>query len=393
MPPSQYKGRPRTPSHIPGPIPAAPGRPFSPAPPSLTNLGPDGDKRYGNFAQPLEFYPHPAHRDGGHKDDKDDKKKEDEPKLRCTWHCFCIALKAFSGGIVLLALGTVMSVIGFFAGDLAIEYVPNANGTLEKQIDEDTQTHLHNLTYVGPVIMGLGGIVIVAACVLTFEVRDTLGVKVAPVKPETTTTVIAGTSTTITTTPANRKSTLTSLTISEVLTPPGKGRSAAGLSLPLATISGPSPPISSTSKSVCVQETIQETMFIEGGPVGYVKSKLSGGDYQQQVSKHRRKYSIADQCMPSPSSGTSHLLSPNIEDTYFGLPSPQETELSDPDGCSLVVPAKWRSSRCSCSGSPTRSLSLDFYLEDFDDKQSSVLNLCKQMCENKVLNWVRNGEF
>jgi hypothetical protein len=66
------------------------------------------------------------------------------------------------------------------------------------------------------------------------------------------------------------------------------------------------------------------------------------------------------------SSGISHLLSPNIETTYFGLPSPQETELSDPEGCSLVVPSKWRSSRCSCSGSPTHSMSLELYLEDND---------------------------
>jgi hypothetical protein len=366
VPPQPFKGRPRTPSHIPG---LQAGRPYSPAPPSLTNLGPDADKRFAQFAQHShEFYPHPAHRENADKEKGDKDKKDDEPRLRCTWHCFCIALKALSGGIVLLVLGTIMSVVGFLAEPLAVDYIKLDNGTVVPTIDPDTKQHLHNLTYVGPVVMGLGGIVIVAACVLTFEVRDTLGVKVAPVRPETTAT-LGGTANTITTTPANRK--LSSIRSDSIK---GKGRATAGsLTLPLATISDVSHPLSTTSKSGRIHETIQETMFNEGEPIlGYTAPKPSktiggnGGYHQQQVSKHRTRYSIADQCITSPSSGTSHLLSPNIETTYFGLPSPQETELSDPEGCSLVVPSKWRSSRCSCSGSPTHSMSLELYLEDND---------------------------
>ena len=145
------------------------------------------------------------------------------------------------------------------------------------------------------------------------------------------------------------------------------------MTLPLATISSNSNPLQSTNtKSGRIHETIQETVFNEGEPIlGYTapkSSKVISSGSQQQVRKHRGRYAIADQVMPitSPSSGTSHLLSPNIETTYFGLPSPQDTELSDPEGCSLVVPSKWRSSRCSCSGSPTHSMSLELYLEDND---------------------------
>lgn len=373
--PPPHRGRPRTPSHLPG---LQAGRPYSPAPHSLT-VGPDADKKFAQFAgqHPHEFYPHPAHRENADKDKDNDKNKDDEPRLRCTWHCFCVAFKALSGGIVLLVLGTVMSVVGFFAEPLAIEQVKLPNGTLVPTMDPDTKQHLHNLTYVGPVIMGLGGIVIVAACVLTFEVRDTLGVKVAPVKPEAAGTL--GASSSLTTTVIARK--LSSITTTDSVG--GKGRPAAGaLTLPLATISsnsnnpiqterGSNPTNRSSGAIGRTHETIAETVFTEGEPIlGYCAPKstkpISSGSHQ--VSKHRGRYAIADQVMPitSPSSGTSHLLSPNIETTYFGLPSPQDTELSDPEGCSLVVPSKWRSSRCSCSGSPTRSMSLELYMEDND---------------------------
>ncbi|CAG2174966.1 unnamed protein product, partial [Oppiella nova] len=284
VPPQPYKGRARTPSHIPG---LQAGRTYSPAAHSLNTLGPDADKKFAQFAgqHPHEFYPHPAHRENADKDKDNDKNKEEEPRLRCTWHCFCIAIKALSGGIVLLVLGTVMSVVGFFAEPLAIEHVKLENGTVVPTIDPDTKQHLHNLTYVGPVIMGLGGIVIVAACVLTFEVRDTLGVKVVPVKPETAGTL--GASTSLSSTVIARK--LSSITSDSVV---GKGRANAGaLTLPLATISSNSNAIESTN-SGRVHETIQETVFCDGEPIlGYSAPKtakplsgkpISGGRHQQQ---------------------------------------------------------------------------------------------------------------
>jgi hypothetical protein len=70
-----------------------------------------------------------------------------------------------------------MSVIGFIAEHNLMTEVG------DKAMTDDQKSSLtmyRNLTYAGPVIMGLGGIMVVAALVLTFEVRDTLGVKVAP---------------------------------------------------------------------------------------------------------------------------------------------------------------------------------------------------------------------
>ncbi|KAG1667035.1 hypothetical protein GQR58_018638 [Nymphon striatum] len=46
-------------------------------------------------------------------------------------------------------------------------------------VDEIKYMHLDNLTYVGPCIMGIGGVIIVGACVMTFEARDTAA-KITP---------------------------------------------------------------------------------------------------------------------------------------------------------------------------------------------------------------------
>lgn len=178
------KGRPRTPSHVP-----TSGRPYSPAPASMTGTsgerynvipGGGGGGGGGPGATHLNY---PSSHPGLHgKEDRG--AKGEEPKLKCTWHCFCVALKALSGGLVLFIAGTIMSVVGFVAD-------ANHNSTQTLSNDTVIETPLpsvfRNLTFAGPVIMGLGGIVIVAALVLTFEVRDTLGVKVVPAKPTPTT--------------------------------------------------------------------------------------------------------------------------------------------------------------------------------------------------------------
>lgn len=98
------------------------------------------------------------------------------PKLKCTLHCVCIAFKALSGGLFLLIVGTIMSVYGFF-----LEAEQKQKAKLNNEIvipkGDELNARIRNLTYAGPVIMGLGIIVIIAALVLTFEVRDTLGIK------------------------------------------------------------------------------------------------------------------------------------------------------------------------------------------------------------------------
>lgn len=45
--------------------------------------------------------------------------------------------------------------------------------------------HLNNLSYVGPIVMGFGGFIVVAACVMTFEARDSAA-KVVPARFKST---------------------------------------------------------------------------------------------------------------------------------------------------------------------------------------------------------------
>lgn len=451
--PPAAKGRPRTPSHV-QPIPQ---RPYSPAPPSGAGAGAGAGDQRVNVISGAQIYSHQFSSPNPH--DRDKNKQEDEqPRLKCTWHCFCIALKALSGGIVLLVAGTIMSVVGF------LNEAP-INGTLHNttlvpsspavNATSEGISTFKNLTYAGPVIMGLGGIVIVAACVLTFEVRDTLGVKVVPVKSpsplnSTLNILKPPASIALPTGPTgSRKGTVASIngaTKTKVVAPLAASSLVSGggptdpeqsqkhtkpksqLSLPLAVLSDLNPSIASGSGC---QETILETMLSEsnsshnnrasGAAAGNVNVKMTSGagassgvsagsehgpgtsgtgidmtgmdefDAALKVSKaqsRRRSRYAPDLSLTSPSSGTtfSHLLSPNIENYYFGLPSPQETECSDPDGCSLNMPARWRSSRCSCSGSPTHSMSVELYLEDVtSDPPYSVKLFEQQRMQQQLL--------
>lgn len=89
--------------------------------------------------------------------------------FRCIWLCF----KALSGGVLLIAIGVGMTVFGFYADTIAVHerFDASANRTVHV-MNEALRMHIHNLTYVGPVFMGLGGMLIVAACVLTFDGQD-----------------------------------------------------------------------------------------------------------------------------------------------------------------------------------------------------------------------------
>ncbi|KAG8178453.1 hypothetical protein JTE90_026552 [Oedothorax gibbosus] len=90
---------------------------------------------------------------------------------RCIWLCF----KALSGGVLLIALGVGMTVFGFYADTFAVHetFDPATNSTSVVR-NESLKMHLHNLTYVGPVFMGLGGMMIVAACVLIDAQKEEL---------------------------------------------------------------------------------------------------------------------------------------------------------------------------------------------------------------------------
>lgn len=96
--------------------------------------------------------------------------------LRCVWE----ACKALSGGILLMVVGTAMCVVGFYAEHLATSQEQRHNATVVV-VDRTREAHLHNMSFAGPAIMGLGGIFIVAACVLTFEAKDRPHHRVVPV--------------------------------------------------------------------------------------------------------------------------------------------------------------------------------------------------------------------
>ena len=68
-----------------------------------------------------------------------------------------------------------------YSGYLIVnDFIASQRNKLEEYDADQRQTLMmyRNLLYAGPCIMCLGGIVILAALVLTLEARDTLGVRV-----------------------------------------------------------------------------------------------------------------------------------------------------------------------------------------------------------------------
>ncbi|XP_072947729.1 uncharacterized protein [Epargyreus clarus] len=97
---------------------------------------------------------------------------------QCLWH----ACRALSAGLLLMLLGTAMAVIGYYADTLSVAQEVRGNATVSVK-DEARGFHLNNLSYAGPIVMGFGGFIVVAACVMTFEARDSAA-KVTPARPQ-----------------------------------------------------------------------------------------------------------------------------------------------------------------------------------------------------------------
>ncbi|XP_018496730.1 ankyrin repeat-containing protein kinase A [Galendromus occidentalis] len=149
-------------NRAPGPL-AVPGRPRAP---SHVNLGPLPASVTTAGSSP-------------HKDSSANKQEDDEKQhslipayvsLGCVWKF----AKALSPGVLLIAIGTAMCVVGFLAEQLStsVTIVDGNNNITTITVNRSLEYHLHNLSFAGPAIMGLGGICIVAACVLTFGVKD-----------------------------------------------------------------------------------------------------------------------------------------------------------------------------------------------------------------------------
>ncbi|XP_020716252.1 uncharacterized protein LOC101458291 isoform X2 [Ceratitis capitata] len=95
---------------------------------------------------------------------------------KCLWH----ACRALVLGLTLMLVGAGMATIGYYADHLSTNSELRGNATV--RVKNDLKGfHLNNLSYVGPIVMGFGGFIVVASCVMTFEARDSAG-KVVPAR-------------------------------------------------------------------------------------------------------------------------------------------------------------------------------------------------------------------
>ncbi|XP_054734596.1 uncharacterized protein LOC129242061 [Anastrepha obliqua] len=95
---------------------------------------------------------------------------------KCLWH----ACRALVLGLTLMLLGGSMATIGYYADYLSTGSELRGNATV--RVKNDLKGfHLNNLSYVGPIVMGFGGFIVVASCVMTFEARDSAA-KVVPAR-------------------------------------------------------------------------------------------------------------------------------------------------------------------------------------------------------------------
>lgn len=72
---------------------------------------------------------------------------------RCLWH----ACRALILGIVLMSVGAGMATIGYYANDSEYLIRNNTAAIRIKTNNEQRGLHLNNLSYIGPIVMGVGG--------------------------------------------------------------------------------------------------------------------------------------------------------------------------------------------------------------------------------------------
>lgn len=100
-------------------------------------------------------------------------------KAKLTDKCLWSACKAMTAGFFFIVVGAGMATLGFYSDQLSTVEQTKGNTTIRVK-NESKDSHLGSLTYLGPVVMGIGGFTIVAACVMTFEARDTAA-KIVPI--------------------------------------------------------------------------------------------------------------------------------------------------------------------------------------------------------------------
>lgn len=335
--------------------------------------------------------------------------KDESQGTHWTWSCVWEACKALSGGIFLLALGTAMCVVGFFAEDLATSPVPrqgNASApaaaassstttsdgaaAAESQaattlvVDRNREYHLHNLSFAGPAIMGLGGIFIVAACVLTFEAKERPHhQRVVPVdekRPSAAEVLIP----VLAKTPQG-----THLTVPAVWTTTAAGASDdPGPSEPPRTLVLPKKNSVTTTTTATTTTTSSRSSaappnrYTSRGKRGSVAGASSSGSSSIIAAAYAASRSGTRTARTSLSSTTTFLLSPRYEEQF--LPSPADLQIQDPDGCdspadesltsvSIELYARRYTRMPSTSSSPRHFASVESDgLSDSDDDDDAV---------------------
>ena len=75
------------------------------------------------------------------------------------------------------------SILGYYSDQINIptELQSNSSNAAVRFKNDLKGFHLNNFSYVGPIVMGFGGFIVVASCVMTFEARDSAA-KVVPAR-------------------------------------------------------------------------------------------------------------------------------------------------------------------------------------------------------------------
>ncbi|XP_076368043.1 uncharacterized protein LOC143255755 [Tachypleus tridentatus] len=239
-------------------------------------------------------------------------------KSKLSWGCCWRAVKSFSGGVLLIMVGIAMSVVGFYAGPLSLHEEHRSNETV-KIINKQRQFHLHNLTYVGPAIMGIGGIVLVAASVM-FESKDT-SAKVVPSDQR----------------PGDTEAMLSEYVLDGQISLKDSSTITTRFGNYL-TVPNSSPFFPTRKQSVI--------SILSERKMSHVPQAPSKPPSPLKVQKCRPTLTLPMKPWPL----TPSIQSPQVEDEF--VPSPQDIELPDPDGCETPI-------RCSLD-----SMDLELYATD-----------------------------
>merc|ERR1719150_730950 len=89
----------------------------------------------------------------------------------CLWH----ACRAITIGVFLVVTGIILTIVGFIADQREYREHVEMSRKFENYSStkfKDDRFHLSQTSFAGPVVLGVGGFLMIAACVMTLEARD-----------------------------------------------------------------------------------------------------------------------------------------------------------------------------------------------------------------------------